>query len=151
MKKKQRTYLLLVLVIGIWGMIAYQVITGLSPTNTEVSPNTSEVKFQPLVNLEKDTFSISKLERDPFLGKIYRKKNNVVKKAPKKEVSWPVITYLGMIKKNTNENMSVYVFTIAGTQVLMKPGQKVQDVKLIKANEQEASVQYQGERKTLSL
>jgi len=75
MNKKGKTYLLIAVVLGIWGTIGYQVYSKLSPDETPILATNSSISFSPKQEITKDTFSISATHRDPFLGKPYQKKN----------------------------------------------------------------------------
>ena len=74
MKKKGKTYILLIVVFGIWGAIGYQIFSKLSPDDSPMIATNSDISFTPKQAIEKDTFSINSEHRDPFLGKPYQLK-----------------------------------------------------------------------------
>lgn len=82
MKKQNKTYLLLAVVLGIWGIIGYKFFSAVNPDAPEIAQVTSDQVFVPKQMKEREVFSIVADYRDPFLGTV---------QAPKKKV-----------KKNTN-------------------------------------------------
>jgi len=47
LKNKTKTYLLLAAVLGIWGTIGYRIISGASPTISEVKQDNFDMVFNP--------------------------------------------------------------------------------------------------------
>ncbi len=154
MKNKTKTYILLALVLGIWGTIGYKIITGLNPDAPEQVEDEINVSFTPEEIKKTDTFSIQTTERDPFLGTLTRsnKPRTNTTKTPKpiKEESVPQITYQGLVKKQ-NSSQQVFVVTVNGKQHLLKRGQSVDDVKLIKGNAKEIVVLNNHKQQTIAL
>ncbi|GGI57738.1 hypothetical protein [Winogradskyella haliclonae] len=149
MKTKKKTYLLLVVVISVWGTIAYKIIAAYSEDMPEI--NTPNLALHTDYKLEyaKDTFSIQPLERDPFLGTIYKPKaqsKSVVKK--QKEVLWKPIEYLGVI---ANERDKIFIISIANKQTLFKTGQQLDSIKLIRGNKKYITLRYKHQNKTFKL
>ena len=66
--------MLLVLVIGIWGTIAYKILSAYSEDAPEIITPTIALNTDYKLEYVKDTFSIQPLERDPFLGTVYKPK-----------------------------------------------------------------------------
>jgi len=151
--KKKKTYLLLVAVLGLWGTIGYQVLSALSPEESAVVTENISVIFSP-EKTKVDTFYITQVKRDPFLGKLTRKKTKKVQSRNTKkadlENSWPQIQYQGMIKKQ-GENSQIFIVTINQQQYLLKKNQELEKVKLLKGNTKEIQVRFNKEIKTFSV
>lgn len=151
MKKKTKTYVLLGVVVLIWGIIGYKIISSLNPSLPEQQlAQTSQGDFKPSKKIEADTFSIELTERDPFLGTMYRPKTTSKPKRiskPKEEIVWPNISYLGTVKKSSNSKNQIFVITIDGQQYLLKKGQEVKEVKLLSGSENEVKLQFKKKRK----
>lgn len=151
MQKKTKTYLLLALVLGIWGTVAYKIITGLDTDVPEVATEHFQVQFTPKNEVRIDTFSISPVERDPFLGRLATKKRTPQpsnhNSQPKQEKPWPFIIYTGVIQKDNKAPL--YILTIEQQQYILKKGQSAADVQLLKATTTEITVSYKGTRKTI--
>lgn len=144
--------MLLGVVAIIWGGIAYQIISSLS-SDDEIVPQQQglEVSFNPKPIKEQETFSISASNRDPFLGTIERPKvkrpKKKVKKQPPQEISIP-ISYSGLvIDENTKEK--IFFIHINNNQHLMNINDVIDDVKLVRGNENEVMISYKKQRKTI--
>lgn len=151
MKKKTKTYILLVIVLAIWGIIGYRIIATLNPKNQATAPNAVDIGFNPEKKNGIDTFSIQMAKRDPFLGIIYKpksKKNSPKKNMPK-PVAWLPISYQGMIKKHGSKEQQIFAVTIENTQYLLKAGQTVKEISLIKGGVKEITVRYKNREKTI--
>lgn len=154
MKNKAKTYLLLVAVLGIWGTIAYKIVNGISPDEPQVSEKTFEVAFNPKPQKAIDTFSISVIERDPFLGTLSVSKKTVkpnrITESAKPDEAIPDITYGGLIQKQGSKS-KVFVVNINNQQHLLKQGQSVNDVKLINGNKMSITIRFNGKNHTIKL
>ena len=154
MKKKSKTYILLVVVLGIWGAIAYQFFAKFNTDDSPMVATNSNVNFTPKQTIEKDTFSIHTEHRDPFLGKPYQqKKTTKVKRtsvSKKDPIVLPPITYKGVISKQQSAQ-NIYIIEVSGTQQLFKVGKTIQEVKLLKGNKKSITISFKGQRKTISV
>ena len=144
--------MLLVAVLGIWGTITFKVVNGLNP---EQPPSTSlefEATFQPRFHKDIDTFSIKPIKRDPFLGKMSKAENQLIKnkRTVKSNVKLPHIQYNGLIKKEGNTNR-IFVVEINNQQHLLKRGQTIHGVKLISGHKSSITVSYKGHMQTIKL
>jgi hypothetical protein len=152
-KHKTKTYILIVLVLGIWGIIGYKIMSAANPTTPKVGPNTFGVSFNPKLKTEQDTFSIQVAQRDPFLGTLLTKKKTKQKKTLKKPKAapfvWVPIIYHGNIAKQDHKN-EVFIISISGQQYLIKQEQVIKDVKLISGNSKSITVNYKGQRKVFT-
>ncbi|GAA3614546.1 hypothetical protein Q4Q39_02670 [Flavivirga amylovorans] len=152
MKSKTKTYTLLGLVLAIWGIVGYRIILTIKPTEPNTSKQNINVAFNPKINTKVDTFSIQPLDRDPFLGILHKKRNpisNTKKAVLKTPILWPSLVYHGVILKQDSKE-KVCVLSINEKQHIIKVGQNIENVKLLKANSKEASVIFKGQRKTIT-
>ena len=74
LKTKTKTYVLLVLVMGVWAAVAYKIVVALNPKLPELATNNFTVTHDFKLETSADTFSIPPVERDPFLGTVARPK-----------------------------------------------------------------------------
>ncbi len=141
--------MLLVLVIAVWGTIAYKIIVALNPDIPEFQPQEFVTKSNYKVETSIDTFSITKVNRDPFLG-TYSKKEESPKKATtkKKPISWLPIQYHGIIKNGGNE---MYIVSINGKQHLLKKGQARDSIQLLYGNVKSITMRYKNTSKIFKL
>lgn len=138
------------MVIVIWGLLIYKIVDAFSSESIDIA-KTKRANFKPLKGIQKDTFSLAPVETDPFLGTVYSKskptsqnKNSTYK--PKGEKQWPTIGYFGIVadKKSTS---SVYIVSINGQQFLLKKGDTLQKLKIIKGSEENIFIRYEGHTK----
>lgn len=139
MKNKKATYILLPIVLGIWGLIIYRVFAVASPdTPTPRYPDTGNGKTET-ISLA-DTFSLLASYPDPFLEAVKEVKHSskpvAVKKEPVKPVaavktSWPAITYSGMVRNQKSDKQLVMV-SVNGSSNVMKVGDVVEGLALVR-------------------
>lgn len=150
MKNKTKTYILLTLVLGIWGVVGYKVLSVAIPTLPNMAQQNIDVNFNPKIRTEIDTFSIKMVNRDPFLGTLLVKKKSVPKKIkPKMALVWKPIIYHGNVSKQDGK-AKVFIISIDNQQHLMKLGQIINEVKLVGGNNKSVILSYKGNRKTIS-
>ncbi len=154
MKNKKVVYLLLVVVVLIWGIIFYRIFStvGASDNNTNSLNNHAKSEVDKNAN---DTFNIDGNYRDPFLGNMQVDKPVILSTAPKQVVkeekvvqklAWPSIEYGGMIK-NQKSNKQLVLVQINGQNNLMKTGDIVAGVQLMKIYKDSLEVSFQKEKK----
>lgn len=151
MKNKRAIYILVPLLISIWGIIAYQITSYGSPDNG--SSFSGQLSVPKIENAKADTFSISANYRDPFLEKpVVEKKPVVVVKKAKPEVKaslpWPKITYGGVIK-NQKSSKQLYLVQVNGNDNIIREGDLIAEVQLAKAWKDSIQVVFQKERRVI--
>ena len=159
MKKKKIIYLLVPLVVIVWGFVFYQLSSSFLST-----PNYAKKETLQKINIDeikRDTFSIVANYRDPFLGtatssnrsngSLTKKTSNKpkIKTEVKAEKPWPIITYKGMIKNNNSEKR-VGIIKIDGKEYLVKEGDLLKDLKIIEISKQLIKVNFQKESKSIT-
>lgn len=153
MKNKRNTYLLLTLVLIVWGMIGYRIFSSLGAGNESVVQKNIAVSFRPKPIKEQDTFSIHTFTRDPFLG-TFKAKPVITKKSKplvvKKEILWPTISYSGFMG-DAASNQNIFFVSINNTQYLMKPNDLMQEITLIKGTSKEITVRFQKQKKVIPI
>ncbi len=155
MKKRTKTYVLLSIVIVVWAIIGYKVISALNPDE----PNNQHIKnfktvFNPTNQEARDTFSVQPVRKDPFLGILLIKPET--KKITKstvntKKLQWPTVSYQGLVSKMSSKRDKVYIVTINQVQYLAKKGQIIDSIKVVNGNENQVVLRYKNELKTISL
>lgn len=109
MTKKHINIILILAVISLWGTVLYKYVNRFFGDEVIVY-NQPEFSL-PIAKIEKDTFQLLPLERDPFLGKIIVQKENqpirnkTLNKFSVKKVEepilnkpYPIVQYFGYIK-----------------------------------------------------
>ena len=89
------------------------------------------------------------VEKDPFLGTAYRSsvpENIEPSKRVNNVIKWPNIEYLGLVSDN-NSTSRVFIVKVNGQQILMRKGDVVEDVRVIRGNNSYLRLSYQGQIK----
>ncbi|WP_430909521.1 hypothetical protein [Maribacter sp. 2-571] len=151
MKKNVKTYVLLAVVLAIWGTIAYRILAP-TATGTTQETDTASVSFKPLAVQKKDTFSIIADYRDPFLGTVPKKPKKNTKRTVKPATpALPeiVINYTGLITDSSTEQ-NIFFVTINGKQHLMNLQQEIDKVRLLSGTASSIKVRYHNKTKTIA-
>lgn len=136
--------------LGVWGIIGYKIWSGLNPKAPEAKQQEFAVRFNPKIDTVVDTFSVQATERDPFLGTLRSKKTNTTKSKKQDNFAWLPISYQGIVKKQGSKQ-EVFIVNISGKQYLVKPGQKIDGVTLVKGNIKNIVVRYKNKQKTIDI
>ncbi len=154
MKKKNKTYALLAVVLGIWGVIIFKFVGALNPSSESVAETTSNEVFVPKEVKERELFALALDYRDPFLGTVDtpRKKVTKAKKntSPKVVVPTKSIQFTGFIQQK-NSKQNIFFITVDGQQQLMKINDTFQKVKLVKGSKSSIRVTYDGKTENIEL
>ncbi len=117
MPKKRLNIILILIVLGLWGTVAYKSINRFFSSEDLVLTNVNSGQNFNFKRIEKDTFLLDKLNRDPFLDKAlvvntsslpvkkgisYIKPVNKPKPIEVFKLSpvWPQVSYYGYIKSH---------------------------------------------------
>ncbi|WP_103865336.1 hypothetical protein [Aquimarina sp. I32.4] len=153
LKGKKGLYVLLPLVAFIWGAIVFQVVGAFSDEDPVVM-GTEEVSVAPIKTKERERFKLGVVERDPFLGTLYKpkkKKISTVKVRVKKTVLvWPSIQYKGVVSGQGNTN-AIYLIEINNADQLIKLRQTISEVTLVKAFSSSVRLRYKGKTKDFKI
>ncbi len=155
MKNKRNTYLLLAVVIAVWGMIIYKMVNTFYPDKKIAETETFHASFKPRPLKAEDTFSIVEHQRDPFLGSFESQRKKRASKRvqplpPKEEGPKISIGFSGMIAgKSAKEH--IYFVSINNKQHLMKINDEIQQVKLIRGNAKSIRIKHNNQLKTISI
>lgn len=142
MKKQQKTYLLLIGVLLIWGIIGYQIFSQLNPTEKTSFIDNKKTEYTPEKRVELEKYIVKANYRDPFLGKTYSKKKTKPRKATaqKKEIiPFPSVIYTGFVEGSLAKS---YIITVNGKQEVLKINQTFENITLLRANDKEATIKF---------
>ncbi|GIQ61397.1 hypothetical protein Flavo103_45320 [Flavobacterium collinsii] len=152
MKNKKNIYILLPIVLLVWGAVLFQLF---SFTNSDeiVATNNPELRIKPLKLNQRQSFTIDVNYRDPFLGKMYTEniapkikatdsKSAKVSK-PKETLVWPTILYKGLIS-DTKEKNKVFMLIIDNKNYFMKIGDTENGVFLKTGDKESVYIKYKG-------
>lgn len=153
MTKNQKTYLLLALVLGIWGVLGFKVVNGLGTDEPAQEQIRLDKPYVAKTIEKRQPILIAANYRDPFLGT--PPKSQKTKKTTKKKVVKPKppkknIGYSGSVAQNGTKNRMFFV-TISGQQHIMEKNQKINEVTLVWGNQESIKVKYPGHTETIKL
>jgi hypothetical protein len=123
MAKKKINIILILIVLGLWGTIGYRALNRQFSGNEGGFGKQNQKSNVTINQINKDTFELEKISRDPFLNKQYQNdvvtikrpistylpvKKVITPKIPKikPNINWPMLTYYGYIEsKEKNEEL----------------------------------------------
>jgi hypothetical protein len=152
LKNKKNIRILLPLVIIIWGILIYKVVDLTSVEESEFSGKSKSTFIPPKPKI-KDTFSLIKINTDPFLGTMYSKpksKETSKRLSKKSEIIWPKINYFGIVS-DKNSEASIFIVQINGQQHLLSKGDKVEEIVILKGNGERIYLKYMGQVKEFQI
>jgi hypothetical protein len=152
-KKQYKTYLLLSIVLIVWGLIGYRLIKAVNPSVEPQNTLLIDEKFIPQKIADRERFTIVADYRDPFLGTIKTKEQNAKKKTAKpvkKEIPTKEISYTGfIIDKDSDEK--IFFVKIDGQQQMMSLKNTVNEVTLLQGTKSFIRISYGGISKKIIL
>ncbi len=143
MKNKWFTYLLIVVVLLVWGLIISRVIS-----STESTPNAPVSNLLRTDTLKVPTkYTLLLNYQEPFLHTEYkpintRTKHIQVKKRVNPEI--PNVKYKGLILNKKNPKNTIVLLEIENTESYMKVNQVVLGIKLLKFEEKKVLISKDG-------
>lgn len=152
MKNKKNIYILLPLVLFVWGAVLFQVFS-FAKSDDIIPIANSEFTIKPLKINQRQSFAINVNYRDPFLGKAYAPassaslKKNSTKTAksvkPKETLVWPTIVYKGLIS-DTKDKTKIFMLIIDNKNYYMKIGDTENEIFLKSGDKESVYVKYKG-------
>lgn len=153
MKQKTKTYILLAVVLVIWGIVGYNIYSSVYGNTTNIISDTmsQEVSFRKRKVEDMKVFSLHIHDSDPFLGTIKKKRSlkpEVVKRQVVDDSASEIqVVYAGMVKTDTAKGKSIYFLRINGTRYLMHIGDIAAKVKLIRGTENQITILVGGKQR----
>ncbi|KAA3624119.1 MAG: hypothetical protein DWP94_04320 [Flavobacterium sp.] len=148
LKNKKITAILLPIVVVIYALVFFRVFDSCSSDSVN-NQKLSAPTFTPPKSNPKEKFDLLPVEKDPFLGTAYRSsvpENIEPSKRVNNVIKWPNIEYLGLVSDN-NSTSRVFIVKVNGQQILMRKGDVVEDVRVIRGNNSYLRLSYQGQIK----
>ena len=142
MAKKKINIVLLLVVLGLWGLLVYRFVKQYNFKNDTVLVPHNNSSYSDKRLKSKDTFEMVPINRDPFLGTLGSKKITKVnyrytgitapKKAPPLKKQVPFIEYYGYIKSNSPSQKELVMIKSNGMLLKIKLGEEKEGVKVLK-------------------
>jgi Tfp pilus assembly protein PilP len=144
MKNKKITFILVAVVLVVWGIVLVRVFASLSS-----SPPSAIVEYKPIKKMstiEIDTFKLLLNYPDPFSGQLAREnkhsqKEKTVLKARLRSMTPldSIMKYIGVIK---NEKQTVVLLQINKRQCRVKEGDWIDNICILKSRPDSLQVKY---------
>ena len=166
MKSKNLRLILIVLTIIIWGIIIFRIISYVQKPKMKIGSD-QQISFEKSKFENKDTFQIVANYKDPFLSKAknissYQNTSSdnsnpnkpsatetTYLKEIKKEVSWPGISYNGVIF-NPKSQKQTGILSINNKNILVMKGNTYENIFIEMIFQDSIRVIYQKEIKTIT-
>jgi hypothetical protein len=161
MKNKKLLYILIPIVLLVWGVIIYRIFNVVNGSGSNEVRKSAFVENTVNENLI-DTFSIHPNYRDPFISKRAKKttsENKIISTVTKpdliKKVSnvvvplsdkWPSLVYNGLIK-NEKSNKQLALVLINGQSNILQLGNVSEGVELTKIFRDSIEVKFNSEKR----
>lgn len=154
MKKKKRTFYLLIAVIAIYVAIIVRFFMLSNDSDSLEFTATSTGDFKPTqYEIQKD-FTITNSYRDPFLGELPRSKKTTYKsQIPQLESEnsyYPDVQYLGIIS-DTKSSAKVLSLKVNGSEYVIREGKTVDSIRVLSGNRNKMIVSFKGKRKAINI
>ena len=157
MKSKKFTYILLLCVAAVWGIIFYRIYAAMAEEELPLpDAPTAKTAYFKLINHEEDQVVLDLSYRNPFTKESAPvslpavKQNNIQKPAaqfmPPPQLNWPAIQYTGYIY-NPASKQKLALVLINGKEMMLSEGQKLNGVMLVKNAGDSIKVSYQNSSK----
>ena len=163
MKNKKSIYLLLPLVLGIWGMVLYQFFSFVVPEEQPLVNSSDLTSFKlPEIKTNDAAYLIKVDYRDPFSGNyaeeeslglnetVPEKVQEVIPEPLPEPIIWPSIAFKGMVSDNKNQ-IKVFIVEVKGKSITMKIGGTHQEVTLLSGDRKSVTLGYLDEKKVFTL
>ena len=155
MKKSVKTYVLLALVIGIWGIFLVRLIKTLYPEQKAI-PSSKTMTYRATSSTQEETAELKLNYRDPFLGKTISTQAQKVKKQAVQKAKVVVntlldkVSYQGFIGGKKTQDHHFFI-SIEGNQELFQVGDVIKGIKLISGNASQVVLRQNGVSKTIKI
>lgn len=131
------------------GYVIYDAFT--SDSNPEIANIVASNFVNPKIQ-KQETFDLLEIEKDPFLGTLYKKSSQTSRSSTtnisNKEIKWPAIIYQGIVSGGTS---AIYMVSINGQQHLLSKNEVVESIKVIKGSREMITLKYEGQTKQFSI
>lgn len=167
MTKKKINIVLIIIVLGLWGAVGYKTITQyFFSKGLILSTDQTDSKLN-LNLINKDTFMLGHITRDPFLDKQYQMTNPIAIKQdqkvsnlnvspktvvskPKEIINWPSISYHGYIKSN-GKNQELILLKIDGKLFRVRKNDMVQQLIIKEVSNDSIGVIFNQQKRFFNL
>ena len=160
-QSKKTTYLLLVCVAGLWGLIFYRLFQSAEvPIEKILDAPLQKVIYFKAIDHSNDSLRLKFDYRDPFMIAVPKFAQETLPKkvsdvlpqltASMPKVNWAEVRYNGFIE-NKKTSQKLIIISLNGKELMMAEGETMKGLKLIKYTSDSVQVKYQNETKYIRL
>lgn len=161
MKSKRNVYILLFLVLLIWGVLGYRLFSYINKSEQNVESGTPQ-NFNTIDYKEPDYVKIEVNYRDPFTGETPEGNQNQLSKRVNENnlsnidvsdnipIPEKVILYKGLVS-DTSDKKKVFMLSINGKTYLLSQGQKEDNIKVISGNAKQIVVVIDNKKEIIAI
>lgn len=151
MPKNTRTYVLIALVLIIWGVLGFRFLTFIQPDEIDTNSIT-KIDNKVVSETIQDTFSIKNDYPDPFWGSLAENRTKKsISRAISAETHLPfVVRYTGSIV-NATTGSRLFFISVDNEDYLMRKGDVIKGFRLINGTSTSVTVRYQKITKKIDL
>ena len=165
--KKKINIVLIIVVLGLWGTVAYKTVSQYFFSKELVANKTQLNDELNLNQVNKATFNLEKVARDPFLNR-QNQTDSVVKKKyyskipnsesrpnpivlkPRVIMNWPLISYHGYIKSK-DKNEELILVKIDKRLYKLRKGDQIEGVTVKRVYNDSIELNFNKEKKIIRL
>lgn len=155
MRDKWVNYILIPVVLAVWGIVFYKIFGSLIGSHKGAVINYNDKSTTQ--EQEDASFKLMADYRDPFQGESFETaskqrptgsdaESKVTNEEKAPETKWPAINFLGTIKK---QKETFAIMKIYNKTFTMKKGEEIENVKVVKIMKDSVQIQYQGTTKII--
>ncbi|UTW62097.1 hypothetical protein KFE98_19130 [bacterium SCSIO 12741] len=158
MKSKPVKITLLIGVVAIWGLIAYQI---LAPASIE-DDNLTFAMNRPVAQVSEEKREVVDLQKnyaDPFFKKMaYQPPSNPIQPVTQKKRAkpviakpvkiWPPVVYNGTVKNHTTGNLYAF-FEINGRKEALEEMEEFESIKVLKIWKDSVLLEFENQQRTI--
>lgn len=165
MTKKKINIVLIIVVLGLWGTVAYKTVSQYFFSKELIANKTHSNNELNSNQINKDTFQLEKITRDPFLNTLIQSADSIPKKhysmtaivktntiaiKPKVVITWPFISYHGYIKSK-EKNEALVLVKIDKKLYKVRKDEQIEGVTIKKVYSDSIELSFNTEKKTIKL
>lgn len=155
--KKSKTYILLVVVVIVWGFLLFKVYKAFFGEKDQIliQYNRKEKRLEDSSPI--DTTQIEYPNRDPFLGTLYKPKSiveTITRPKPRKIITYDSI-FSGIIYKgymqSKKDSSYLYIINYNQRSLVLKPNDKFGEITFLGGDAEGIQVKFKTKTKTIKI
>lgn len=153
--KNKKTYILLTVVVVVWGFLLVKIYFAFFGDEEVVITQNTKREFKQRKSVSKEAVKLEYPNRDPFLGIIYKPKPKLKAttakvKRPTYDSIFNAIAYQGSLK-NKDDSTHLYLVYYRQKSYVLRPKEVFEGIEFLKGSKEEIQVRYKTVTKTIDI